>query len=112
MITSRNKSATSGSKPAPAAAGPRQTPAAPIPVATDAPKKRVKLVRDSVTMTRADFDLITVLKERALSRRRVAKKSELLRAGLHVLHALDDAALCNALAALTPLPVGRRKKTR
>lgn len=69
-----------------------------------------KLVRDSFTMPRGDFALIGVLKERALGFKRPAKKSELLRAGLHALAALDDVKLQAALEDLTPLKAGRPKK--
>jgi hypothetical protein len=69
-----------------------------------------KLVRDSFTMPRGDFALIAVLKDRALGFKRPAKKSELLRAGLHALAALDDAQLQAALDELTPLKAGRPRK--
>jgi hypothetical protein len=46
-----------------------------------------KMVRDSFTMPQADFDLVHLLKERALGFRRPTKKSELLRAGLQALGA-------------------------
>lgn len=74
--------------------------------------ERVKLVRDSFTMPRDDFDLIANLKSRALEFKRPTKKSELLRAGLQQLAALDEAHLSAALAALRPLPTGRPKKAR
>jgi hypothetical protein len=67
-------------------------------------------VRDSFTMPRGDFALIAVLKERALGFKRPTKKSELLRAGLHALAALDDVKLQAALEELTPLKAGRPKK--
>lgn len=73
------------------------------------PKKH-KLVRDSFTMPRADFELIQALKERALGFKHPAKKSELLRAGLQALAALDDAALQARLERLVPLKPGRPKK--
>jgi len=74
------------------------------------PKAKAKLVRDSFTMPAADFAVIAVLKDRALAFQRPAKKSELLRAGLQVLQALDDAKLRKALDALVPLKPGRPKK--
>jgi hypothetical protein len=73
-------------------------------------KPKAKLVRDSFTMPQADFDLVAALKERALAFRRPTKKSELLRAGLHALQALDDKHLHVALEALIPLKPGRPKK--
>ena len=75
------------------------------------PKVRPRLVRDGFTMPEADFALIETLKARALAGRRAAKKSELLRAGLHALQALDDARLRVALDTLVPLKPGRPKKT-
>lgn len=66
-----------------------------------------KLVRDSFTMPRSDFDLIGRLKDKALGFQRPTKKSELLRAGLHVLAGLSDAKLKAALEALVPLKAGR-----
>jgi hypothetical protein len=83
---------------------PKVTPAA------KAPKPKPKLVRDSFTMPQADFALVALLKERALDFKRPTKKSELLRAGLHALAALDNAALRSALEALAPLKPGRPKK--
>lgn len=74
-----------------------------------AAKLRKKPVRDSFTMPEADFALIATLKARALAARRETKKSELLRAGLHVLAALDADALMTALAALDPVKIGRPK---
>lgn len=87
-----------------AAAQPKTAPAA-------APKAKQKLMRDSFTMPQADFSLIAQLKSRALAFMRPAKKSELLRAGLHALVALDDARLRAALDALAPLKPGRPKKS-
>lgn len=75
-----------------------------------APKQRVRMVRDSFTMPEPDFALIATLKGRAMAAQREAKKSELLRAGLHALMALDDAALVGALGRLQPLKLGRPKK--
>ena len=96
--------------------------AAPVPrpsataLAVSAPppekpaKVRLRMVRDGFTMPQADFALIALLKSRALAARRETKKSELLRAGLHVLAALDDKALVAALGRLMPVKVGRPKK--
>jgi len=75
-----------------------------------AAKTKAKLVRDSFTMPQQDFGLIAVLKERALGFKRPAKKSELLRAGLHALQQLTDTQLRGALDSLAPLKAGRPKK--
>lgn len=90
----------------------RATVKVPAKSATAAPAKtKLKLVRDSFTMPKADFDLIDTLKARALNCKRPAKKSELLRAGLHALLALSDAQLLSRLGALSELKPGRPKKS-
>lgn len=82
----------------------------PAPVAAPAqPLKKDKLIRDSFTLPREDFELIAALKDRALDFKRPTKKSELLRAGLQALAKLDPAALRAALEALRPLKAGRPK---
>ena len=95
---------TKAAKPA---AAPR-APAAEAAKADKAPK--LKLVRDSFTMPRSDIALIDTLKSRAVNFKRPAKKSELLRAGLHALAAMGDQQLKGALDALEPLRPGRPKK--
>jgi hypothetical protein len=92
-------------------ARPARPAGAPAPSEAAARKPgKVKLVRDGFTMPEPDFALIATLKGRALSAHREAKKSELLRAGLHALMALDGPALVAALGRLQPLKVGRPKK--
>lgn len=73
-------------------------------------KAKDKLVRDSFTMPRNDFELIGLLKERALTFKRPTKKSELLRAGLQALAALNQKQLQTALDRLPLLKSGRPKK--
>lgn len=91
-------------------------PAAPkrakVEPAARKPEKpaKTKLVRDSFTMPQADFDLVDVLKQRALNFRHAAKKGELLRAGLQALAALSEADLQAALERVTSLKPGRPKK--
>ncbi len=80
------------------------------PAIVEALKQRIKLVRDSFTMPREDFERIARLKSRAIDFKRPAKKSELLRAGLQTLERLDDASLHAALNALQPIKTGRPKK--
>lgn len=74
--------------------------------------ERIKLVRDSFTMPRDDYDLIAKLKARAIEFKRPTKKSELLRAGLQQLAALNEKQLRAALTALQPVQTGRPKKAR
>ena len=109
---------TTKPKPAKAAAAKPGKPAkastavAAAAVATKAvTKPRAKLVRDSFTMPQQDFDLIALLKARALGLQRPAKKSELLRAGLQALAALPAAKLKERLNKLEQLKTGRPKKS-
>lgn len=100
--------------PAPAAVTP--APANPAEAkpgkAKKPPKVRPVLVRDGFTMPESDFALIGTLKARALAGGRETKKSELLRAGLQALSAMDSATLRAALNALEPVKTGRPKKDR
>jgi hypothetical protein len=73
-------------------------------------KPRPVLVRDSFTMPETDFALIAKLKSTALGARRAAKKSELLRAGLHILAGLDPESLVLVLDRLETVKTGRPKK--
>ena len=108
------KTAGAAGKPAKAGAPDAAKPAvAPQPAELAAAKParhKDKLVRDSFTMPRTDFALIQQLKDRALAFRHVAKKSELLRAGLHALAGMDRAALQAMLTSLPTLKSGRPKK--
>ena len=78
-------------------------------VAAAEPPKKDKLIRDSFTLPREDFELIALLKDRALDFKRPTKKSELLRAGLQTLAGLDQTRLRASLEALRPLKAGRPK---
>jgi hypothetical protein len=101
----------------------KKTPAAPKPasakVAVKPVKKhkkekkaegKVKVVRDSFTMPQADYDLISVLKQKALKAGLHVKKSELLRASLQALSKLPTAQLKRALSGLEKIKTGRPKK--
>ena len=105
---SRKRAPASATKAAPTKAAAR--PAVAKPATKEVAKPRLKLVRDSFTMPQQDFDLVAMLKVRALVFHRPAKKSELLRAGLHALQALSDQALKESLNRLLTLKAGRPKK--
>lgn len=72
--------------------------------------KKPKLVRDSFTFPKAEYDRIGILKQRALKAGHDVKKSELLRAGLAALSELSDAALLKALSGIDKLKTGRPAK--
>jgi hypothetical protein len=72
--------------------------------------KKIKLVRDSFTIPKAEFEVIEVLKTRCIAFGQPMKKSELLRAGIKLLATLDDAGLQAALAQVPSLKTGRPAK--
>ena len=114
---SRRPAAPGAAQPAPARArkraGPVVAEAAAAPSAEPAapPGKPAvtgtKLVRDSFTMPQADFELVALLKARALEFKRPTKKSELLRAGILALTAMDDKTFAATLAKVPALKTGR-----
>lgn len=71
---------------------------------------KIKVVRDSFTMPQSDYDLIAQIKQKALTAGLHVKKSELLRAGLHVLAKLSAAQLKQNLVSLEKIKTGRPKK--
>ena len=75
------------------------------------PAKKPKLVRDSFTMPKDEYQAIETLKQRANGLQRTAKKSELLRAGIMALSAMDDKNLVAILAKVPALKTGRPMKT-
>ena len=83
-------------------------PTAPAPVPAEKmplPEKikKVKMVRDSFTMPKAEYAALDELKQRAALLGRPLKKSELLRAGVKLLAALPDAKFLAALAEVPSL---------
>jgi len=71
------------------------------------PHKREKLVRDSFTIPKGEYAVLESLKQRANGLTQPAKKSELLRAGIKALAAMDDAAFLAALQAVPAIKTGR-----
>jgi hypothetical protein len=69
--------------------------------------KKVKLVRDSFSLPKAEYASIDALKKRAMTMGVSVKKSELLRAGLMWLSGASDSALKAALTAVPTLKTGR-----
>jgi hypothetical protein len=103
------RKATVGVAKAAKPAAPAKRKSVPVAALPAQPLKKDKLIRDSFTLPREDFELIAALKDRALDFKRPTKKSELLRAGLQVLASLDQTKLRAALEALRPLKAGRPK---
>ena len=74
-------------------------------------EKKPKLVRDSFTIPKAEYDLLSALKARAIRLKQPAKKGELLRAGIKLLVGLSDTAFRAALVAIPALKTGRPAST-
>lgn len=76
------------------------------------PVEKQKLIRDSFTMPKAEYELIGEMKGRLLLLSKATKKSELLRAGVVLLSSLSNAELLAALARVPSLKTGRPKKVK
>lgn len=81
------------------------TPAKPLK------DKKVKVVRDSFTIPKAELLQIGEMKKRALGLGIEIKKSELIRAGLQAIASLTDASFKKALASVPTIKTGRPAKS-
>lgn len=101
------KPATAPLKKAAAATKPVSKPATPA----DKPKTaKIKMERDSFTIPKDEYAQIAILKKRLEALGKPVKKSELLRAGLKLLAAMNDNALQAAVIAVPIIKTGRPKK--
>jgi hypothetical protein len=113
-IGASKTAAPRAAKVAPPPAQPK--PAAPAKVAAPpaagkpAKAKKPKLVRDSFTIPKTEYEVLDTLKQRASLLSNQAKKSELLRAGIKALAAMSDAAFLAALQAVPAIKTGRPTK--
>jgi hypothetical protein len=88
--------------------------ATPTGVAAEEKAKRVKkgkVVRDSFTMPKSDYEKIATLKQKCLDAGVPVKKSELLRAGLILLEAASTKRLLAAISAVETVKTGRPAKS-
>ncbi len=88
------------------------TPRAPAPRAAAtsvAPRPKQKLVRDSFTIPKPEYAVLDALKLRAARLMRPTKKSEVLRAGIFALNAMNDRAFLATLNSVPSLKTGRPK---
>lgn len=74
-------------------------------------KPKVKVVRDSFTMPQSDYSKLGELKLTCLKAGIQVKKSELLRAGLNLLTALNTARLKKVIAQVEQIKTGRPKNS-
>jgi hypothetical protein len=88
--------------------------ATPTGVAAEEKAKRVKkekVVRDSFTMPKSDYEKIATLKQKCLDAGVSVKKSELLRAGLILLEAASAKRLLAAISDVETVKTGRPAKS-
>lgn len=88
----------------------RQAPAKGKKAVKPVKAKKVKLVRDSYAMPENEYAQIGELKKRLAAMSVDAKKSELLRAGVAVMAALNDAELKRVMARVERIKTGRPAK--
>jgi hypothetical protein len=65
--------------------------------------KKPKMVREGFSMPKNEYEILSRLKVRAAKMSYQVKKSELLRAGIKALEAMNDAAFASSLAAVLTL---------
>ena len=88
----------------------RQAPAKGKKAMKPVKAKKVKLVRDSYAMPEIEYAQIGELKKRLATMSVDVKKSELLRAGVAVMAALNDAELKRVMARVERIKTGRPAK--
>ncbi|WP_025596457.1 hypothetical protein [Burkholderia sp. WSM2230] len=107
--TKRALKATAEVKAAPAKVEP-----APVKAAAGTKSRRAKkekVVRDSFTMPKSDYEKIAALKQKCLAAGVSVKKSELLRAGLLLLESAAEKRLLAAVSAVEQVKTGRPTKS-
>lgn len=75
-----------------------------------AKKPKLKVVRDSFTMPQSEYQKIAQIKEIGLKAGLQVKKSEVLRAGVIALCAMNEEQLKTALSSLDKIKTGRPNK--
>jgi hypothetical protein len=94
-----------------ASAQPKVKAASSAQPAAETKLKKPKLIRDSFTFPKDEYQAIAGLKQKALGLKHGAKKSEILRAGLKLLNSLNDKAFLAALTNVPALKTGRPAKS-
>lgn len=108
---------TTGKTAAAAKTAAKKLPADNAPASAKAEAKKTKkerkekVVRDSFTMPQGEYRKIAEIKEASLKAGLPVKKSEVLRAGLKALCAMNAAQLKRALAGVERIRTGRPKKS-
>ncbi len=71
--------------------------------------KPEKVIRDSFTLPARGYELIAAIRQRGLNSALNITKSEVIRAGLHVLHELSEEELVQVFEGLEKIKTGRPK---
>ncbi len=74
-------------------------------------EKKVKMVRDSFTFPKPEFEVLATLKLRAAKLETPVKKTELIRAGIKALAGMSDAVFVATVRSVPNLKTGRPAKT-
>ena len=93
------------------AAAVEAAPAVPTAEVKAKRAKKEKVVRDSFTMPKFDYEKISALKQKCLDASVSVKKSELLRAGLLLLESAPSKQLLAAISAVETVKTGRPAKS-
>jgi hypothetical protein len=86
--------------------------AKPVKTIKPAKTKKPKLVRDSFTIPKDEYEVIDSLKIRAGKLGQAVKKSELLRAGVKALAAMSDIQFKAAMSNVPTIKTGRPKSSK
>lgn len=78
--------------------------------ATTERARKMKMVRDSFTFPEVEHKRLVEMKRRLIDLGKEVKKGELVRAGLGILAAMDNAQLLKAVALVEKVKTGRPKK--
>jgi len=93
------------------AAAPAQPASPKVAVTKPEKAKKDKLVRDSFTFPKSEYLVLDALKNRAVQLKQPAKKSEMIRAGIKALTAMNDKSFLAALTAVPAIKTGRPQKS-
>lgn len=104
-LKTRGKTPGKALTPAPESATPTKA-AKPVKL------KKPKLIRDSFTIPKDEYAVIDALKLRAGQLSSSTKKSELIRAGIKALAAMEDGAFLGALQQVPVIKTGRPAKAK
>ncbi len=103
-------SAGAAEKPAPTALKPAAHSATKVVAPKSDKDKKIKMVRDSIAIPKAEYLVLDSLKLRAATLAIPAKKTEILRAGIKALAAMSDKAFLSAVRSVPNLKTGRPAK--